>query len=89
MDPQPVSWIDSPNTYLERLARLFYSNYSKGINYYGLLFVFIPLIILVAVFFLIRHYSGNKKALLIYSIISSVLYLIYFLGLLPRLMYVI
>jgi len=89
MDPQPISMVDSPNTYLERLGRLFYSG-NNGVNAEGLLLVFVPLIIFAIAFFLIRHYSSSsKKVLLIYAVIVSILYLIYLFALLPKLMYVI
>lgn len=89
MDPQPISMIDSPNTYLERLGRLFYSDYFKELNYEGLLFVFIPFIVFVIAFFIMRHYSNTKKVLYIYAAIVSIVYLIYLFALLPKLMYVI
>jgi hypothetical protein len=37
---------------------------------------FVPLLVLIAIFFLIRHYVKNRKILMWYSIIASVLYLI-------------
>lgn len=89
MDPQTVSMINSPNTYLERLGRLFYSDYVKELNYEGLLFVFMPLIFFVILFFIIRHYASTKKVLYIYAAIVGIVYLIYLFTLLPKLMYVI
>jgi hypothetical protein len=87
MDPQPISIIDSPNTYLERLGRLFYS--PNGVNFYGLLLVFIPLIILIGIFFAINHCFSNKKAIYTYSIVAITAYLVYLFALLPRFAYVI
>jgi hypothetical protein len=89
MDPQPISMVSNPNTYSERLGRLFYNDYSNSLNYEGLLFVFVPFIVFVIVFFLIRQHSNNKKVPSIYAFIVSILYLIYLFALLPKLMYVI
>ncbi len=89
MDPQPISMVSSPNTYLERLSRLFYNDYSNSLNYEGLLLIFAPFVVFVIVILLIGYHSSNKKLPFIYAVIVSILYLIYIFGLLPKLMYVI
>ena len=38
---------------------------------------FVPLLVLIAIFFTIRHYMKNRKILTWYSIIALVLYLIF------------
>jgi hypothetical protein len=87
MDPQPISIIDSPNTYLERLGRLFFG--ANGVNYYGLLMVIVPLIVLAGIFFIIRHYSSSKRIVGIYGVVAAVAYLAYLFILLPSFSYVI
>lgn len=61
----------APNSFLDRISRMF-----SGL---GLLVVFVPLLILIGVYFIIKHNSKNKKLLSTYTITAIIVYLIYFL----------
>ena len=70
-----MAWIDeygvthsADNSFLTRFNRILTSTE-------GILFLFIPLIILIGIFFIIKKY--NKKYLTPYSIISLVIYIFY------------
>ena len=60
----------APNSFLDIIIRMFS-------NSLGLLFVFIPLLILIGIYFIIKHYSKDKKILRAFAITALTVYVIY------------
>lgn len=61
----------SNNSLLNLIIRMFS-------NIKGILFALVPLVILVGLFFLIKYKTKNKNIIIIYSIIATIIYLLYF-----------
>jgi len=59
------------NSFFSRVSEMF-----SDTN--GILLVLLPLIVLIGIFFSIKHYSKNKKLLIIYSVVAIILYIFWF-----------
>lgn len=62
----------APNSFLDLLSRML-------TDWLGILLVTVPLALLVIIFFILKHYSNNEKALKIYFWCSLIFYIVYFL----------
>ncbi len=67
-----------PNTFFDRVQRMFWSEGYQEPEYAGILSVILPLIVLVIGFFIIKKYSKKTNILKWYAIIGTIIYAIYF-----------
>ncbi len=69
-----------PNSFTDLIQRNFWNERLQSVNYHGILFTFIPLIVIIVLFFVIRHYVKSKKILFLYLLLSILCYVYYFLS---------
>ena len=77
-----------PNTFFDRVPRMFWQEGYQEPEYFGVLLVTVPLVVIVSLFFIIKKYQKKTGILRWYTLIALMSYIVYFF-LISKLFYVV